>query len=103
MKMVVTGGLGFIGSNFISSMLDGGNAVEIVNVDKLSFGSNAKNLEAYSTNPRYSFVQGYISDLNLMKKLVDGADYVVNFAAESHVDRSIADSRPFLKSNVEGV
>ncbi|MEM0203280.1 MAG: dTDP-glucose 4,6-dehydratase [Archaeoglobaceae archaeon] len=102
MRILVTGGCGFIGSNFIRRMLEKHEEVEIVNVDKLSYGSNLENLKGIDES-RYRFVKADISDRNLMEKLLKDVDAVVNFAAESHVDRSIADPYPFLKSNVEGV
>jgi dTDP-glucose 4,6-dehydratase len=103
LKLIVTGGSGFIGSNFISLMLDRFKELIVVNVDNLSIGSNMKNLENYSKDRRYSFVRGDITDTELMRRVLEGADYLVNFAAESHVDRSIADPQPFLKSNIGGV
>ena len=102
MKILITGGYGFIGSNFIRYMLEKYSDVEIVNVDKLSYGSNIENLRGINEE-RYRFVRGDVADYELMKKLIEDVDVVVNFAAETHVDRSIADPYPFLKSNVEGV
>ncbi|MEM0233185.1 MAG: dTDP-glucose 4,6-dehydratase [Candidatus Nezhaarchaeales archaeon] len=102
MRLLVTGGCGFIGSNFIRYMLEKYESVCIVNVDKLSYGSNVENLRGVDGS-RYEFIKGDICDRELMKELVGSVDAIVNFAAETHVDRSIADPYPFLKSNVEGI
>ncbi len=102
MKVLVTGGLGFIGSNFIRYLLDKYSDVEVINVDALKYGSNPNNLKVES-DERYSFVKGDISDYELMSKLVRDVDVVVNYAAESHVDRSISNPYSFLQSNVMGV
>ncbi|MEM0090653.1 MAG: dTDP-glucose 4,6-dehydratase [Nitrososphaerota archaeon] len=102
MRLLVTGGCGFIGSNFIRYMLEKYENVRIVNVDKLSYGSNVENLRGVDRS-RYEFIKGDICDRELMRKLVGSVDAIVNFSAETHVDRSIADPYPFLKSNVEGV
>lgn len=99
----MTGGLGFIGSNFVRHELENHDDVRIVNLDNLSYGANMANLSQYSLNPRYRFVRGDIANRALVKKLVRDADLVVNFAAESHVDRSISDAWPFVRSNTEGV
>lgn len=102
MRLLVTGGYGFIGSNFIRHVLDTREDVEVVNVDNLSYGSNLSNLKGLKGDRRYRFVMGSISDTNLMSELVKSVDAVFNFAAESHVDRSIADPWPFFRSNTEG-
>jgi len=102
LRLLVTGGLGFIGSNFIRYMLNKHRGVEIVNVDKLSYGSNLNNLKAVKCEA-YRFVKGDIADLSLMTRLMKDVDVVINLAAETHVDRSISDPTPFLRSNVEGV
>ena len=102
MRLLVTGGCGFIGSNFIRYMLSRYGDVCVVNVDKLSYGSNPDNLRGVEGG-RYRFVRGDIADRGLMEELVREVDAVVNFAAETHVDRSIADPYPFLESNVRGV
>jgi dTDP-glucose 4,6-dehydratase len=99
MKILVTGGLGFIGSNFVRYILN--SNAEVVNVDAMKYGSNPNNLK--DVDERYSFVKGDISDYELMSRLVKDVDAVVNFAAESHVDRSISSPYPFLQSNVIGV
>ena len=103
MRVLVTGGLGFIGSNFIRYLLDKYSDVEVVNVDAMKYGSNPNNLKDVEGNERYTFVKGDISDYELMSKLVKDVDVVVNFAAESHVDRSISNPYSFLQSNVIGV
>jgi len=101
-NMIVTGGCGFIGSNFIRYMLSKYEDLRITNVDRMSYGSNPTNLESYSEDPRYTFLCGDISNRGLMNRVVHDADVIVNFAAESHVDRSIAGPWPFMKSNTEG-
>lgn len=103
MKVLVTGGLGFIGSNFIRYVLDKYSDVEVINVDALKYGSNPNNLKDVENDGGYTFVKGDISDYELISKLVKDVDAVINFAAESHVDRSIANPYSFLQSNVIGV
>ena len=102
MKLLVTGGLGFIGSNFILHVLKNYNDFEIINVDAELLGSNHENLTEVKNTPNYEFVKGNITNRKLMEDLISRSDAVINFAAESHVDRSIADADPFLKSNVRG-
>jgi len=102
MKIVVTGGRGFIGSNFVELCLKKRKDVKIINVDSLTTGSNQKTLGSLK-HPNYKFVKGNICDKKLMEKLIEDAKIIINFAAESHVDRSIANSTNFLKSNVQGV
>ena len=103
MKLLITGGLGFIGSNFILKVLKNESDLKIINIDAGFFGSNPKNLSKLENNPNYEFVNGNINDFNLMEKLIKNSDVVINFAAESFVDRSISDAKPFLDSNVNGV
>jgi len=103
MKLLVTGGLGFIGSNFIRFMLDEHEDCTIVNVDALKYGSNPQNLMDLKKTDRYSFVQGDIVDSELVFRLIKDVDAVVSFAAETHVDRSISRPDSFLQSNVQGV
>lgn len=103
MKLLVTGGLGFIGSNFILNMLRNNGNVGIINVDACLYGSNHTNLSEIKKNPNYKFVRGNITDYNLMNKLIIECDAIINFAAESFVDRSIQDSKPFFESNIKGV
>ena len=102
LKLLVTGGLGFIGSNFIKKILTENNNMEIVNVDAELDGSNFKNLDKIQNFPNYEFVKGNITNKNLMEKVIEKCDAVVNFAAESFVDRSILDANPFLVSNIRG-
>ncbi len=102
MKILVTGGMGFIGSNFIRYILQEYSDLEVINVDALKYGSNPNNLKDLN-HENYSFVRGDITDYVLMSELIKGVDAVVNFAAESHVDRSISDPYSFLQSNVIGV
>ena len=101
MKLLVTGGLGFIGSNFILDSLKNTN-YEILNVDAEFYGSNHYNLIEAENSEKYSFVKGDITDKKLIETLISDCDCVVNFAAESHVDRSILDPTPFLNSNILG-
>ena len=102
MKLLVTGGLGFIGSNFILKLLDEQNDIEITNIDAELSGSNHKNLSQIKDSDRYNFVKGNISNKKLMEEQITKCDAVVNFAAESFVDRSIDDANPFLVSNIRG-
>ena len=101
---LVTGGAGFIGSNFVIYMLNKYDDVKIINVDKLTYAGNLENLKSVEKNPRYSFVQADICDREAISKIFaeNDIDYVVNFAAESHVDRSITNPEIFVKTNVEG-
>ena len=102
MKLLVTGGLGFIGSNFILKILNKKQKNSVVNVDAELFGSNHQNLESVKNHENYRFVKGNITNRHLMEDLISECDAVVNFAAESFVDRSIADANPFLVSNIRG-
>jgi len=102
MKLLVTGGLGFIGSNFILKILNENQKNSVVNVDAELFGSNHQNLESIKNHENYRFVKGNITNRHLMEDLISECDAVVNFAAESFVDRSIADANPFLVSNIRG-
>jgi len=103
-RILVTGGCGFIGSEFVRMQLATDPAIQIVNLDKLTYAGNPENLKSVEQNPRYEFRQGDIAD----RKLVDALlaefpfDAVVNFAAESHVDRSLLDSSEFIQTNVVG-
>ncbi len=103
MKLLVTGGLGFIGSNFIRFMLAEHRNCDIINVDALRYGSNADNLCDLKDMDRYNFCQGDIADEAFIYSLIEDADGVVSFAAETHVDRSISSPGSFLHSNVLGV
>jgi len=102
MKILVTGGLGFIGSNFILKILNEKQKNSVINVDAELFGSNHQNLESVKNHENYRFVKGNITNRHLMEDLISECDAVVNFAAESFVDRSIADANPFLVSNIRG-
>ena len=102
MKLLVTGGLGFVGSNFIRYMLTKHDSIQIINLDKLSIGSNPANLRDVEKDEGYQFIRGSITDKKLVENLVSKADAIVNFAAETHVDRSIADPWPFIHSNTIG-
>lgn len=102
MKLLVTGGLGFIGSNFIRYTLTKFNDIQITNLDKLSIGSDPANLKDIETDKRYRFVKGDITDKKLVKNLANEADVIVNIAAETHVDRSIAEPWAFIHSNTLG-
>ena len=101
---LVTGGAGFIGSNFVIYMLNKYRDVKIINVDSLTYAGNLENLTSVENDPNYSFVQADIRDHDAIQKIFDEneIDYVVNFAAESHVDRSISDPEIFVKTNVLG-
>jgi len=103
MKVLVTGGAGFIGSNFVIYMLNKYPEYQIVNLDALTYAGNLENLLSIQGNSKYRFVKGDIVDTRLVDKLfVEGIDVVVNFAAESHVDRSILDPHIFVSTNVSG-
>ncbi|WP_020617520.1 dTDP-glucose 4,6-dehydratase [Paenibacillus daejeonensis] len=102
-RVLVTGGLGFIGSNFILHMLDQEKGCEIINLDALTYAGNPDNLAAVRQHPGYREVHGSITDSSLVNALMaEGVDAVIHFAAESHVDRSISDPRPFIDTNVVG-
>ena len=103
MKLLVTGGCGFIGSNFIRRVLTEHLDDSVLNLDKLTYAGNPANLADVERDPRYAFVQGDIGDTALVREVARGKDAVVNFAAPSHVDRSILDPDEFLKTNVLGV
>ncbi len=102
MKLLVTGGAGFIGSNFILYWLKKYPQDKIVNLDKLTYAGNLENLRTIEKNPNYEFVQGDICNYELTNQLTMNVDVIVHFAAESHVDRSIIDPAPFIKTNIEG-
>jgi dTDP-glucose 4,6-dehydratase len=103
MKLLVTGGCGFIGSNFVRRVLTEHPDDSVLNLDKLTYAGNPANLADVERDPRYAFVQGDIGDTALVREVARGMDAVVNFAAPSHVDRSILDPDEFLKTNVLGV
>jgi dTDP-glucose 4,6-dehydratase len=102
LRLLVTGGAGFIGSNFIRFLLANRPGVRVVNVDVLTYSGNLENLDTIARDPRYRFEHADICDPSRMQPLIDGCDAVVHFAAESHVDRSILDSGPFVRTNVGG-
>jgi len=101
-KLLVTGGAGFIGSNFIRHILNKYRDYKIVNLDKLTYCGNLENLKDVSRNKNYKFVKGDIADSKVVNKLVKDCDVIINFAAESHVDRSIIDPDSFVRTNVFG-
>ena len=102
MKLLVTGGLGFIGSNFILKLLNETDEFDIINVDAELYGAEQKNLDSIKNHEKYEFVKGNITNKRLMEELISKCDAVVNFAAESFVDRSINNADPFLVSNIRG-
>jgi dTDP-glucose 4,6-dehydratase len=103
MKILVTGGCGFIGSNFIHYILKERPGVQIINLDVLTYSGNPENLKSIEDHPDYHFIQGDIADRNILEEVFSkDIDVVINFAAESHVDRSIEDAAPFMGTNVVG-
>ncbi len=102
MKILVTGGSGFIGSNFIKYWFKNHPQDSIVNLDKMTYAANPRNLTEFTDNPNYKFVQGDILDEKVVEELVSQVDTIVHFAAESHVDRSIDDPSLFVRTNVLG-
>jgi len=104
MKLLITGGAGFIGSNFILSMMNSHPEVEIINLDVLTYAGNINNLKSVDKNPRYSFIRGDICDPNKVNAILDKhrVDTIVHFAAESHVDRSITMASEFVRTNLLG-
>ena len=105
MNLLVTGGCGFIGANFVRQrLLDTANQSQVVNLDRLTYAGNPENLAQVEDSPHYHFVQGDIGDADLVARLLKEYDIgaIVNFAAESHVDRSIDSPEPFLQTNVLG-
>lgn len=102
MKLLITGGAGFIGSNFILYWLKKYPQDKIINLDKLTYAGNLENLKSIENNQNYQFIKGDICDKELVFEITKNIDLIVHFAAESHVDRSILDPSPFVKTNVEG-
>ncbi|MFA5023560.1 MAG: dTDP-glucose 4,6-dehydratase [Patescibacteria group bacterium] len=102
MKILITGGAGFIGSNFIHYWLKNYPNDQIINLDALTYAGNLDNLLDVADNLHYKFVKGDITDPKLVNETVKGVDLIVHFAAETHVDRSVKDSAAFIKTNVEG-
>lgn len=103
MKLLVTGGAGFIGNNFIRHILGKYKNYSVINLDKLTYAGNLNNLKDVEKNPRYRFEKGDICDSKTVEKAMKNCDAIVNFAAESHVDRSIDDPSAFVKTNFYGV
>ena len=104
MKVLVTGGCGFIGSNFVRRLFEArGERVSVVNLDKLTYAANPANLADVAGRPNYRFLQGDIVDPEVVRVAMDGCDAVVNFAAETHVDRSLLGDASFIETDVRGV
>jgi len=102
-RLLVTGGAGFIGSNFVRWFLERHDGSEVVNLDKLTYAGNLENLRGIENDSRYRFLHGDICDARVVATAMEGVDAVINFAAETHVDRSIGDPEGFLKTDVLGV
>lgn len=102
MKLLITGGAGFIGSNFIHFWLEKHPEDELVNLDALTYAGNLENLSDIESNPHYTFIRGDICNPSIVAQAMSGVDYVVHFAAESHVDRSIMNPAAFVETNVKG-
>ncbi len=102
--IVVTGGAGFIGSNFVRMVLEEHPDVKVVNLDSLTYAGNLENLKGYMDHPRHTFVKGDICDAERVTRIIDehGVDAIINFAAESHVDRSLVEPGVFIETNVKG-
>ncbi len=100
--VLVAGGAGFIGSNFVHRLLEPGRTVKVIVFDLLTYAGNLENHRALVDDPRFRFVKGDIADLRAVEPLAEASDYVVNFAAETHVDRSIEDQSALVHANVEG-
>jgi len=103
MRILVTGGCGFIGSNFIRRIFEKYPAYKIINLDKLTYCGNPDNLRDIEGDKHYAFIKGDICDKKIVNKITKDCDAVVNFAAESHVDRSISDASEFIRTNIHGV
>jgi dTDP-glucose 4,6-dehydratase len=107
MRVLVTGGAGFIGSHYVRTLIDGGypgyEHARVTVLDKLTYAGNLANLDAVAASPRFTFLRGDICDQALLRSVVPGHDLVVNFAAETHVDRSIVAASEFVAANVAGV
>ena len=102
MKLIVTGGAGFIGSCFIRYILNKYNDYKVINLDALTYAGNIDNLNDVKDNPNYTFIHGNICDKKLVREIIHDVDCIVNFAAESHVDRSITCPEIFIETNVQG-
>lgn len=103
MKILVTGGAGFMGSNMIHYLLENYSDVEIINFDALTYAANLESLADIADDPRYTFVKGNIADADALDRVVKGVDCIVNYAAETHVDRSILEPQAFIDTNIYGV
>ena len=103
MRIMVTGAAGFIGSNYVGYVLSRHPDVQVVALDKLTYAGVLANLSAFEENPRFQFVQADICDADAVGEALAGCDALVNFAAESHVDRSVMDPAAFVRTNVEGI
>jgi len=101
MDILVTGGAGFIGSNYVHHLLED-SSDQVVTLDSLTYAGSLDNLDGVLDHPRHQFIEGDIRDEDLVANVIADVDVVVNFAAESHVDRSINGSKPFVRSNIEG-
>lgn len=101
-RLLVTGGAGLIGSHFIRHILKKYPHYRVINLDLLTYAGNLKNLQDVENNSNYQFIKGDIADRKLVLEIIQQVDMVVNFAAESHVDRSILDSAAFIQTNVLG-
>src|SRR4051812_49187561 len=102
MRLLVTGGAGFIGSNFARYILQKYPKYQVTVLDKLTYAGNTENFRELTGNPRFSFVRGDVADDDVVDALVGSVDAVVNFAAETHVDRSILDAGAFIETDVKG-
>jgi len=104
MKLLITGGSGFIGSNFIRLMIGSHPDLEIINLDLLTYAGNPDNLKGIDKDPRYTFIKGDICDRDIVKAILkkNQVNAIIHFAAESHVDRSIVDSSDFVRTNITG-
>lgn len=102
MKILVTGGCGFIGSNFIRHILNNCPDYKITNFDNLSYAGNLDNLKDIDNNPNYKFIKGDICDCAAVGRVLEGCSAIVNFAAQTHVDRSIVNAKDFIQTNVYG-
>lgn len=102
MKILITGGCGFIGSNFVHSWLNNHPNDQVINLDKVTYAGHVESLKDVQENPNYKFVKGDICDPDIVEQAMFGVDVVIHFAAESHVDRSIIDPMAFIKTNVLG-
>jgi len=103
MKILLTGGAGFMGSNMIHYLLRTYSDVEVINFDNLTYAGNLESLADIADDPRYTFVKGNISDAEAVDRVVEGVDLVINYAAETHVDRSILEPKAFIDTNIYGV